>query len=91
MIHYICECLYSKYAVSILMAKWGDGVTWLWSWCVQKGLFPSDKALMVEKYHGTMDYMVKGRVFILSMMMKNNAQSAYVHERGNEDGFWSDR
>ncbi len=45
----------------------------------------------VEKYHGTMDYMVKGRVFILSMMMKNNAQSAYVHERGNEDGFWSDR
>ena len=25
----------------------------------------------VEKYHGTMDYMVKGRVFILSMMMKN--------------------
>ena len=35
----------------------------------------------VEKYHGTMDYMVKGRVFILSMMMKN--------ERGNEDGFWS--
>lgn len=30
----------------------------------------------VEKYHGTMDYMVKGRVFILSMMMKNNAQSA---------------
>jgi len=38
---------------------------------------------MVEKYHGTMDYMVKGRVFILSMMMKN--------ERGNEDGFWSDK
>ena len=37
----------------------------------------------VEKYHGAMDYMVKGRVFILSMMMKN--------ERGNEDGFWSDR
>ncbi|MCM1236842.1 MAG: GHKL domain-containing protein, partial [Ruminococcus flavefaciens] len=37
----------------------------------------------VEKYHGTLDYMVKGRVFILSMMMKN--------ERGNEDGFWSDR
>ncbi|MCM1499400.1 MAG: ATP-binding protein [Clostridium sp.] len=31
----------------------------------------------VEKYHGTLDYMVKGRVFILSMMMKN--------ERGNED------
>ena len=37
----------------------------------------------VEKYHGTMDYMVKGKVFILSMMMKN--------ERGNEDRFWSDR
>lgn len=37
----------------------------------------------VEKYHGTMDYMVRGRVFILSMMMKN--------ERGNEDGFWSNR
>ncbi len=37
----------------------------------------------VEKYHGAMDYMVKGRVFILSMMMKN--------ERGNEDGFWSDK
>lgn len=37
----------------------------------------------VEKYHGTMDYIVKGRVFILSMMMKN--------ERGNEDGFWSDK
>ncbi len=25
----------------------------------------------VEKYHGTMDFMVKGRVFILSIMMKN--------------------
>lgn len=37
----------------------------------------------VEKYHGTMDFMVKGRVFILSMMMKN--------ERRNEDGFWSDK
>ena len=37
----------------------------------------------VEKYHGTMDYMIKGRVFILSMMMKN--------ERGNENGFWSDK
>ena len=37
----------------------------------------------IEKYHGAMDYMVKGRVFILSMMMKN--------ERGNEDGFWSDK
>lgn len=31
----------------------------------------------VEKYHGTMDFMVKGRVFILSMMMKN--------ERGEEN------
>ena len=28
----------------------------------------------VEKYHGTMDYMVKGRVFILSMMMKNESK-----------------
>lgn len=37
----------------------------------------------VEKYHGTMDYMVRGRVFILSMMMKN--------ERGNENGFWSNK
>lgn len=37
----------------------------------------------VEKYHGTMDFMVKGRVFILSMMMKD--------ERGNEDEFWSDK
>ena len=35
----------------------------------------------VEKYDGTMDYMVKGRVFILSIMMKNND----IHERGNED------
>lgn len=42
----------------------------------------------VEKYQGTMDYMVNGRVFILSMMMKNNA---YVHERGNDDGFRSDK
>lgn len=36
-----------------------------------------------EKYQGTMDFKVKGRVFILSVMMKN--------ERRNEDGFWSDR
>ncbi len=36
-----------------------------------------------EKYQGTMDFMVKGRVFILSVMMKN--------ERRDDDGFWSDR
>ena len=37
----------------------------------------------VEKYQGTMDFKVRNRVFILSMMMKN--------EGGKEDGFWSDR
>lgn len=36
-----------------------------------------------EKYQGTMDFRVKDRVFILSVMMKN--------ERRNEDGLWSDR
>ncbi|MDE7333896.1 MAG: ATP-binding protein [Lachnospiraceae bacterium] len=36
-----------------------------------------------EKYQGTMDFKVKGRVFILSVMMKN--------ERREEDGFWSER
>ena len=36
-----------------------------------------------EKYHGTMDFKVNGRVFILSVMMKN--------ERRSEDGFWSNR
>ncbi len=36
-----------------------------------------------EKYQGTMDFKVKGKVFILSVMMKN--------ERRNEDGLWSDR
>ena len=36
-----------------------------------------------EKYHGTMDFKVKGRVFILSVMMKN--------ERRSGDGFRSDR
>ncbi len=36
-----------------------------------------------EKYSGTMDFKVNGRVFILSVMMKN--------ERREEDGFWSDR
>ncbi len=36
-----------------------------------------------EKYQGTMDYKVKDRVFILSVMMKN--------ERKEEDGFGSDR
>ena len=36
-----------------------------------------------EKYQGTMDFRVKGRVFILSVMMKN--------ERREEDGFRSDR
>ena len=36
-----------------------------------------------EKYGGTMDFKVKGRVFILSVMMKN--------ERRSEDEFWSDR
>lgn len=36
-----------------------------------------------EKYQGTIDFKVKGRVFILSVMMKN--------ERREEDGFRSDR
>ena len=36
-----------------------------------------------EKYQGTMDFRVKDRVFILSVMMKN--------ERSEEDGFRSDR
>ncbi len=36
-----------------------------------------------EKYQGTMDFKVKDRVFILSVMMKN--------ERREEDGFRSDR
>ncbi len=36
-----------------------------------------------EKYQGTMDFKVKGRVFILSVMMKI--------ERRGEDGFWSDK
>ena len=36
-----------------------------------------------EKYYGTMDFKVNGRVFILSVMMKN--------ERREEDGFRSDR
>ena len=36
-----------------------------------------------EKYQGTMDFKVKDRVFILSVMMKN--------ERRDEDGFRSDR
>ena len=36
-----------------------------------------------EKYSGTMDFKVNGRVFILSVMMKN--------ERREEDGFRSDR
>lgn len=36
-----------------------------------------------EKYQGTMDFKVKGRVFILSIMMKNEGRS--------EDGFWINR
>ena len=36
-----------------------------------------------RKYQGTMDFKVNGRVFILSVMMKN--------ERREEDGFRSDR
>ncbi|MCI9533365.1 MAG: ATP-binding protein [Lachnospiraceae bacterium] len=36
-----------------------------------------------EKYQGIMDFRVKDRVFILSVMMKN--------ERREEDGFRSDR
>ena len=35
------------------------------------------------KYQGTMDFNIKDRVFILSVMMKN--------ERREEDGFRSDR
>ncbi|MCI9144220.1 MAG: GHKL domain-containing protein, partial [Lachnospiraceae bacterium] len=34
-----------------------------------------------EKYHGTMDFRVEDRVFVLSVMMKN--------ERRSEDGFWN--
>ena len=36
-----------------------------------------------EKYQGTMDFKAKGRVFILSVMMKNEGR--------NEDGFWINR
>lgn len=36
-----------------------------------------------EKYQGTMDYKAEGRIFILSVMMKN--------ERSREDGFGNDR
>ncbi len=36
-----------------------------------------------EKYQGTMDFKVKDRVFILSVMMKNEGRS--------EDGFWINR
>ena len=36
-----------------------------------------------EKYQGTMDFRVKDRVFILSVMMKNEGR--------NEDGFWINR
>lgn len=36
-----------------------------------------------EKYQGTMDFRIEGRVFILSVMMKS--------ERRNEDGFWSNQ
>ncbi len=36
-----------------------------------------------EKYHGTMDFRIEGRVFILSVMMKN--------ERREEDGVWRNR
>ena len=36
-----------------------------------------------EKYQGAMDFKLNGRVFILSVMMKN--------ERREEDGFRSDR
>lgn len=38
---------------------------------------------IAEKYEGTMDFRVEGKVFILSVMMKN--------ERRIDDGFWSDR
>lgn len=37
----------SKYAVIILMAKLGDGVTWIWNWCVQEGFFKTDRALIM--------------------------------------------
>ena len=42
------------------------------------GLGLSNMKSTVEKYHGTMDFKIKGKVFILSMMMKN--------ERRNDNG-----
>ena len=36
-----------------------------------------------RRYQGTMDFRTEGRVFVLSVMMKN--------ERRGEDGFWCDR
>lgn len=37
----------SKYATAILSAKIGDAVVDVWNWCVEKGVFKSDRALMM--------------------------------------------
>lgn len=36
-----------------------------------------------EKYHGAMDFKIEGKIFILSVMMKD--------ERGNKEGVWNGR
>lgn len=61
----------SKYAVIILMAKLGDGVTWLWSWCVQKGLFPSDKALMVTLHGGILVVQIVQYLLIAILLYRS--------------------
>ena len=50
---------------------------------VSHGIGLSNIKSISEKYQGTMDFKIEGRVFILSVMMKN--------ERRMEDGFWSDK
>lgn len=61
----------SKYAVIILMAKLGDGVTWLWSWCVQKGLFPSDKVLMVTLHGGILTVQIVQYLLIAILLYRS--------------------
>lgn len=90
---YIRLCSLQKGNFLILQAENSfDGRLARW----QEGLPATDKAdkklhgiglanikSTAEKYQGTMDFKIKGRTFLLSVMMKN--------ERGGENGFWSDQ
>ena len=58
----------SRYALIILFAKMGDGVIDVWNRCVEKGLFKSDRALMMT-LNGSMLAVQIFQYLVIAMLL----------------------